>query len=204
VSCLGGYISDKLFIIPWFIFGIAIFCFVTAFICFILSYIVNHNLDYEAKVLRLNYIMIDGVIFIVSFLVYLPSIPVTPSPHSLDKFRLAQIETIETAMEMYFNEVNHYPECNNRVALKDISRFCNAPGLNKWITDLDNFVDPLRKQGRKLNLCLPTSSEPCEYSYVSNDGKYYEILFYKQQDNKDGKGGLKRATPTGIAEVNNN
>ncbi len=121
------------------------------------------------------YIIIITVVFITAVLSTLSAVALNSArKKARDARRISDIKQLQTALELYYNDNNLYPIASN---IEDLSKIITKDSGVVYMSNLPK--DPLNK----YNFL---------YSYQSNDGSSYEILYCLED------GGNKKATPVGV------
>lgn len=112
---------------------------------------------------------------------------------SQDAKRIADMQQVQNALELYYNTNNKYPICTSIVEyLGDISACPDANEFETYTTGLNNIYD--RSAGEDSVACTTVSTNPCNYAYSSTDGETYSILFFLEGTSELLESGLNTAS----------
>ncbi len=112
-----------------------------------------------------------------------------------DARRLSDVKQIQTALELYHNDHNLYPDPENAINLGEGDNVCLDNG--GFVARANCTDDAYMKQVPSD----PDSANGAHYVYTSvNDGEEYTITFTLEADNQSFNAGQVTATPGGMSQ----
>ncbi len=119
--------------------------------------------------LKIHSKILIGLVILVLFLIIAYLILLQPNPHNNSQYRnfmrLRIIRSLESSLELYFNDHNKYPS-----------------KLEELVPVYSGKIEPLPVLNIKKPACR--LDEPYQYSVI-NDGKDYNISFCLPEKDKD-------------------